>query len=137
MVSSILFVLLSILVSAYVVLPIFKGRSNSISQTGVGGNGRIKDLEERKHTIYSSIKDIDFDYQMGKLSQEDYETLRATYKQDAVSVLKEIEQASTPARDGAAPKKRSGSAALKFCWQCGNSLTTSDLFCANCGNQIR
>ena len=48
---------------------------------------RINALQNQKESLYSAIRDIDFDYGLGKLSKEDYEELRLKYRVEAASVL--------------------------------------------------
>ena len=52
-------------------------------------------LLQQKEVIYTAIKELDFDYHMGKLSQEDYQNLRANYQQQAVDLLKHLEESSS------------------------------------------
>ena len=57
-----------------------------------GSQTPLKRLLRRKETIYENIKDLDFEYKMGKLSDEDYQGLRNDYEQEAYAVMREIEQ---------------------------------------------
>ena len=52
----------------------------------------IQTLENQKESLFSAIKDIEFDYGLGKLSKEDYEELNNKYKVEAASVLKKIDE---------------------------------------------
>lgn len=52
---------------------------------------RLKALEGQKESLYSAIRDIDLDYGLGKLTQDDYDELRRKYREEAASVLKEID----------------------------------------------
>jgi hypothetical protein len=51
---------------------------------------REKILEEKK-TLITSLKDIEMDYRMGKLSREDYGELKASFEQRAVKVYQALE----------------------------------------------
>jgi hypothetical protein len=57
-----------------------------------GSQTFLKRLLRRKETIYENIKDLDFEYKMGKLSDEDYQGLRSDYEQQAFGLMQEIEQ---------------------------------------------
>lgn len=48
-------------------------------------------LQGQKEETYAALKDIEMDYRMGKLSQEDYEDLYAAYRQKAVGLLRAID----------------------------------------------
>jgi uncharacterized membrane protein len=55
-----------------------------------------QELLFRKESAYAVIKELDFDYRMGKLSDEDYKLLRAKYEQQAISVLKQLDELGAP-----------------------------------------
>jgi len=57
-----------------------------------GASSGLKKLMRRKVTVYENIKDLDFEYKMGKLSDEDYNRLRDDYSSQAYAIMKEIEK---------------------------------------------
>ena len=57
-----------------------------------GSQTSLKRLLRKKETIYENTKDLDFEFKMGKLSDEDYQELRKDYEQEAYAVMREIEQ---------------------------------------------
>ena len=57
-----------------------------------GSQTSLKRLLRKKETVYENIKDLDFEYKMGKLSDEDYQGLRNGYEQEAFALMREIEQ---------------------------------------------
>lgn len=140
MITTVIFVLLACLVSAFVVMPLLGGRSRSGSVRKLVHH-RANDLEDRKQTLYAAIKDIEFDFEMGKLSEHDFQKLRQQYKDEAVQVLREIDNVQTMAAKArpavAADKNRNGKTDIKFCWDCGTGLAGADKFCPGCGIQIR
>ncbi len=141
MITNIIFILLAFLVSAFVVMPLLSGRLRSGSTDNLV-NHRANDLEDRKQTLYAAIKDIEFDFQMGKLSEDDFQTLRQQYKDEAVQVLREMDNVQTVGatkarRAVAADKNKNGKADIKFCWACGTGLDSAEKFCPGCGQLIR
>jgi hypothetical protein len=52
---------------------------------------KSKELGSRKDSLLTAIKDIEFDYGLGKLSREDYEELHGKYRSEAAGLLKEID----------------------------------------------
>ncbi len=54
----------------------------------------LHDLLLQKEQTYAAIKELEFDYQMDKLSEEDYQELSGQYKQKAVAVLQQIDELS-------------------------------------------
>ncbi len=140
MLTNVLFFVMAVMVSIYVILPIVQARTGALRKTSHKGNHRAADLEDRKNSIYSAIKEIEFDYQMGKLSEEDYDELRQQYKNDAVGLMKQLDKVAPKAAVGkkgtrqAAGKKSNG--AVEFCWLCGTNVTADDHFCPQCGNTL-
>ncbi len=47
----------------------------------------------QRDSAYDAIRDLDFDYQMGKLSQSDYDALRNKYRARAAAALEQIDAA--------------------------------------------
>ncbi len=136
MAAILFFIFLASVVSFYVVFPIIQARTQIGSWKEPSSNNDAGDLIERKEAIYAAIKDIEFDYQMGKLSKEDYQELRQQYKDEAVKLLKKIVQKQKKVIKGEAIRANKKDAQANFCWMCGTALVTSDKFCANCGEKI-
>jgi hypothetical protein len=53
---------------------------------------RLTDLLVRKDTILRSIKELAFDYQMGKMSEEDYQRFDARLRRQAIGLMQQIEK---------------------------------------------
>lgn len=71
---------------------------------------RRDELNEEKTTIYRALKELEFDYQAGHLSQDDYAELRSRYEGRAAHILKELD--SLPPRPATAePKEKKREAA--------------------------
>jgi len=54
--------------------------------------------DEQKRFILRALKDLEFERSMGKISDEDYEELKRTYREQAKEVLRSADIASEPAR---------------------------------------
>ena len=52
---------------------------------------RRRQLLEDRETLYESIQELDFDYRMGKVEEDDYRQTRARYESQAVELLKAID----------------------------------------------
>lgn len=55
-------------------------------------------LIKKRDDILANIKDIEMDFQMGKLSQADYDALKAEYESRAVAAFQEMEAAGVDPR---------------------------------------
>ncbi len=86
--------------------------------------------------VYQECLEIEFDYQMGKLSKEDFQELRQKYKNEAVQLLQRIGQVS---ERGTKKTKQKGSRAdnINFCWGCGEPLEGNETFCSGCGEPLK
>ena len=49
-------------------------------------------LGERKDAVYENLRDLNFEYKAGKLSDTDYEGLRSNLESEAASILAEIDR---------------------------------------------
>jgi len=61
---------------------------------------RLTELIGRKDTVLVAIKDLEFDYHVGKVSEEDYQQFDRRLRQQAIGLFKQIEQI-TPQSDQA------------------------------------
>jgi len=52
---------------------------------------RLGYLYERKDVIYENLRDLNFEYKAGKLSEEDYALQRAALEDEAAAILAEME----------------------------------------------
>lgn len=72
-----------------ITLPFFREEKNEEAAVILGSK---KDhLLSEKESLYSAIKELDFDHEMGKLSAEDYKQLKNEYTEKAVAVLKDLD----------------------------------------------
>ena len=89
--------ILAIGISIFVALPFFRRRleeTSSHEERETLGNAieeKLRRLDLEKESLYAALKEIDFDYDLGKLSKEDHEELQKKYKLQAAAILKEID----------------------------------------------
>jgi hypothetical protein len=53
---------------------------------------RLSYLRERKDVVYDNLRDLNFEYQAGKVSDIDYQSLKASLQDEAATILAEIER---------------------------------------------
>ncbi len=90
--------LLVVLVSVFTIYPLFLGRRKQGAAKSPEGN-RLEQLYEKRELYYSSIKDIELDRDMGKLSEQDYAELISRYKEKAATVTELISELESGERD--------------------------------------
>lgn len=97
----------------------------------------VQHLEEKKARIYENLRDLNFEYRVGKLSDDDYQRTKGGLQQELAGVLAEMDQilqAAPPAAPAAAksePEKPAHS-----CPHCGTAFDRPMKFCGNCGKAI-
>jgi hypothetical protein len=96
-------------------------------------------LDERKASIYENLRDLQFEYRLGKMSDEDYQRTKVDLQKELARVMAEVEKIAggqqTVSKPAAAkPTKKSFicpsckaefAQALKFCGECGKSMKQS------------
>jgi len=66
-------------------------------------NPELKHLEARRQVLYENLKDLQFEYHQGKLTDEDYQSLKQGFLYDLAGIMDSIE------RTGPRPGKHSKS----------------------------
>jgi len=88
-------------------------------------------LDERKAAIYENLRDLQFEYRVGKLSDADYQQTKLALQKELAVVLAGIEQIAKTAPARPAPKK------VEFiCPHCGKQFSTAMKFCGECGKEM-
>ncbi len=60
------------------------------------GNLSLRETRQAYHTIKKALKELELDYEMGKLSSQDYEELRNQYRSRALTLLAQLDKAALP-----------------------------------------
>ncbi len=119
----------------YVGLPFLKNQSQNIRATEMPG--KLYELESDKANVISTLKEMEFDYQMGKISTTDFDDLNQSYRRKAAQIIQNIEEMKnhTSGNDIEAEIRRYRQKPIKhsFCINCGSSRKQGDKFCSNCG----
>jgi hypothetical protein len=102
----------------------------------------VKHLEERKATIYENLRDLQFEYRVGKLSDQDYQQTKHDLQKELAAVLAEIDAASgtpvrpAPVRPAPPSRDRKGAVSGAVCPHCGAKFANAMKFCGECGKPI-
>jgi hypothetical protein len=91
-------------------------------------------LEERKAAIYENLRDLQFEYRVGKLSDADYQQTKIGLQKELAGVIAQIEQIEKKPAVAApapvpSPKPRLG----VVCPSCGATFPKPMKFCGECG----
>ncbi len=93
-------------------------------------------LEERKASIYENLRDLQFEYRVGKLSDGDYQAAKLDLQKELAAVLADIDgyQAAAPAPKTAPAAAPEPSGLV--CPKCGARFPKAMKFCGECGAPI-
>ncbi len=134
----------------YVIKPLLESRYRLAHLPVIKKNGSLSRLQQSKTELLSAIKEIDFEYQMGKLARDDYDRLKQEYEGNAVRVLQEIDKKQSGNGHGTNVEEeiqryrerlKSGSPATtgntkNFCSVCGSRVQPEFTFCSHCGEKL-
>ncbi|MGD0298223.1 MAG: hypothetical protein ABSE86_14015 [Bryobacteraceae bacterium] len=98
-------------------------------------------LEQRKAQIYENLRDLQFEFRVGKLSDADYQKTKLDLQRELAKVLAEIDSmgpavkvkaAAAPAPAAVVKPKSDG----KTCPHCGATFAQPLKFCGECGKAM-
>jgi hypothetical protein len=101
----------------------------------------IQHLEDRRQAIYENLRDLQFEYRLGKLSDEDYQQTKQALQKELAVVLSEMEATvkrlglmpqRVPAKKTPSTPRPSGT----VCPHCGAKFSQSLKYCGQCGRAI-
>jgi hypothetical protein len=74
-----------------IAVPLLRVSAAAMPATPPGDPERHR-LEKQRDLAYAAIKEAEFDFQMGKLSSDDYAALRRTYEARAIAAMTELDR---------------------------------------------
>ena len=91
-------------------------------------------LEDRKAQIYENLRDLQFEYRVGKLSDQDYQQTKLVLQKELAGVLGEIEKFGTvPAPPVEAKPEK---VPANVCPHCNAQFPGPMKFCGECGKAM-
>lgn len=156
--SILILVAMVVFVGAFVLRPLRDQRSVTVRED----DHQLSHLLAERDRLLNALMELDFDHDMGKISEEAYPGQRASMVENAASVLKQLDElqggsgapsdqleAVIAARKGekavdlddpleakiAARRsaKQAPAGGDKFCPNCGSKTIPGDRFCSSCG----
>jgi hypothetical protein len=79
-------------------------------------------LNDRKAGIHESLRDLQFDFRTGKLSETDYQAGKLSLQSELAAVL--VQMRDTPTDQPV------------YCASCGEKFSRRMKFCGNCGKAV-
>lgn len=157
-----LIIAVALAVGVYLWLPYSENRSRKLSQADHDFSALVAERER----ILRALQELEMDYLLGKVPEEDYPTHRAELLAAGVDVLKKLDALTGKADDASAESRleaaiadRAAAAAngdadddlealiarrkaqrkakpAGFCPQCGRPVQKTDRFCPSCGQAL-
>jgi len=132
--------LLGALVLWMVVGPLVRSPAERSAATLLGADDIIPVEETRRGQALLAIKELEFDRATGKVSEEDYTSMRQRFVDEAVEALREADD--DPGLDEAERLVAARAAAITggtdavVCPQCGPRPEADAVFCSDCGRRV-
>jgi len=99
-------------------------------------------LDDRKAAIYENLRDLQFEYRVGKLSDADYQQVKQDLQKELAQVMAEVDKlrngmpvAAVPQKPKAAPVKQAASSFT--CPTCNATFDKELKFCGECGKPMK
>jgi hypothetical protein len=162
------FLMLATVTLGWVVWLVFRAAESLVkpleNTDGIVATGRRrKELEREKQSLLKAIKELEFDHEMGKVSERDFADIGQQYRGRAIRVLRQLDEggqeyealiakdvAARLKKDGVAPKpvekpsnaekiaavEKAAAEGRISCKGCGTSNDGDAEFCKKCGARL-
>lgn len=110
----------------------------------------VAHLEQRRKTVYDNLRDLQFEYRLGKLSDGDYQEAKKLLQQELAELTAAIEgsrtdaggpqiqaPATTAATAASASRARPIESVASVCLHCGARFPQPLKFCGECGRPMK
>ena len=99
-------------------------------------------LDERKAAIYENLRDLQFEYRVGKLSGEDYQNTKRDLQKELAAVMAEVDRVKLQLQGvrGPAPSPKAKPASAQdplTCPHCSAHFALELKFCGECGKPMK
>ncbi len=99
-------------------------------------------LDERKAAIYENLRDLQFEYRVGKLSDQDYQQTKKDLQRELAGVMAEVDRLKLQLNaNGAVPLPRPAEPKPIVdpltCPHCGAKFTQPLKLCGECGKAMK
>lgn len=153
--QSVPFLVLATLALGWVVWLAFRAAQSLTKDAPVVDAGEVvtgkrrKELEREKQALLKALKELDFDHQMGKVSDKDFADIGSTYRARAIRVMRQLddagrdyeamiekEVAERAKKPLAADRSPAAVADPAKCAKCATKNDADAEFCKKCGNKL-
>jgi len=148
-------VIIGFLIGAFtfVLTPLFR-KDDRRDDLGPKRSDLLEELKTKKEAAYAAIREMEFDYNMGKLTEEDFAILKRQYLEEAAGYMKEMDalaersdvfsasggiQVAEENQDEkvAGRAERTNPENDVYCTSCGKKAAPKNRFCTGCGASLK
>ena len=99
-------------------------------------------LDEKKKAIYENLRDLQFEYRLGKLSDGDYQLTKKDLQKELAAVMAEVDRVRVQVQGGRAPVPAAAvvvkaKADPLVCPHCNARFEVELKFCGECGKPMK
>jgi hypothetical protein len=95
-------------------------------------------LDERKAAIYDNLRDLQFEYRVGKLSDADYQLTKKDLQKELAGVMAEVDRVKLQLQGARAPAPKPKPAPDPLtCPHCSAHFSLELKFCGECGKPMK
>jgi len=137
-------VLIALAMAVFVALPLL-AREGAATRSLPVDVTPLADLKRRRLVVYDNLKDLEFEYQAGKLAAQDYQSLKQNYLGEAATLMAASQEAEQLKEiDALLEREVAARRALRkkrlpqdyVCPKCGFENPVPVKFCGECGTKI-
>jgi hypothetical protein len=96
----------------------------------------VHHLEERRAAIYENLRDLQFEFRVGKLSDADYNSTKLGLQKELAGVLAEMDRLKPGSVATGTAAKADVANSNVTCPHCGARFSSSMKFCGECGKEM-
>ena len=127
-------VVMTLAAIAFVAQPFLRGQSPADLAKPENRSPSERDrLENQKYEALAAIKEAEFDYGMGKLSDADFNMLRDKFGAQALEAIAALD-ALQSGRHSGEPRRPTR---IAYCPACGHTVPPRANFCPACGRSLK
>ena len=128
-----IFVGLAMLVASlpFVARPFREKRSKKDRKPNIRPNS-----EEKRRADLSALLDLDFDFRTGKVSEDDYSTVRAQLMADAAQYIQLHDSVEDDQLEAMICARKATQVHFRECSNCGEQVQVGSRFCIQCGTVV-
>ncbi len=135
----------TVLAAIYVLMPLFSEPGGNL-EVELLAETEMDRLLNRKAIIYSNLKDLNFEYKMGRLGEADFHRLESGFKTEAAGILQKLDHLGIEKDLDEDIEKEVATRKIKLdprkernagvCPSCGAHIAPGKRFCADCGHRL-